>query len=54
MEQQAKYFMKNVIIKGLLYAYMKMKKDIYLEGFLQFLGQVMVILMKLKIHLYLL
>ena len=51
---QVKHFIKNVTIRDPLYAYIKMKKDIFLEDLLLFLGQVMEILMKQRIVLYLL
>ena len=52
MVLQVKYFMKNVIIKGLHYAYIEMKKDIFLEAMHLFLGLVIIKFMKQKIHLY--
>jgi hypothetical protein len=52
MEQQVLFFIINVIIRERLYVYIKMKKDIYLEGTHLFLGLVMENIIQPKIVLY--
>ena len=54
MELQVKLFMKNVMIKVLLYVYIKMIKEIFSEDIPLFLGKKMMVHNLRKIVLYLL
>ena len=47
------FSIKNVIIKDLLYVYAKMKKGIFLEDMLPYLGLLMVIIIMLMEAFYL-